>query len=182
MHAVARNGLVFGLVLLLFAPLGQAWAVTAAVGVAAQAVGKPAPEVSLPSLRGNGPVRLADYRGKVVYLDFWSSWCAPCRRAMPHLDALRQEFAREDFEVVGVNVDLLADDARQFLEQVPVSYPIGRDLGGRAAEQFGVAVLPTLFVIDRGGVVREAFRGGAVEAFDELRATVARLIEEREVQ
>ena len=178
MHAVACNGVLSGLVLLLLGPLGQAWAVTAEVGAE-----RPAPDFELASLRPDkDPVRLSDYRGKVVYLDFWSSWCAPCRRAMPHLESLRQAYSRADFEVIGVNTDLLADDAREFLEHVPVSYPIARDPGGRAARRFGVEALPALLVIDRSGVVRRAFRGSAVEAHDELKATVANLVEEREVQ
>jgi thiol-disulfide isomerase/thioredoxin len=181
MHAVARNGSLLGLVLLLFALPGHTGAVTAAVGQVA--VGEQAPELSLPSLHpGNDPVRLADYRGKVVYLDFWSSWCGPCRRAMPHLDTLRQEFSRNDFEVVGVNVDPVAGDGRRFLEQVPVSYPIAMDAAGHAARQFGVNVLPALFVIDRDGVVRGAIRGGGVEDRDDLRATLAKLIDAQEVQ
>ena len=193
MHAVACNGLLSGLVLLLLAPLGQARAVMAGVGAEETGpavvkpgndpLGRPAPDFELPSLRsGNESIRLSDYRGKIVYLDFWSSWCAPCRRAMPHLDTLRQEFSRADFEVIGVNTDLLADDAREFLEHVPVSYPIARDPGGRAARRFGVEALPALLVIDRAGVVRRSFKGGAVEAHQELRATLTNLVGEREVQ
>jgi thiol-disulfide isomerase/thioredoxin len=184
MHSVARNGSVAGLLILLLVPFSQIWAVTAGVRQVAQAVvGEPAPELALPPLRpGNDPVRLADFRGKIVYLDFWSSWCDPCRRAMPQLDALRQEFSRNDFEVLGVNVDLLAEDGRRFLEQVPVSYPMAADVGGRTAERFGVATLPALFVIDRAGVLRGAMSGGAVEEPGDLRETLAKLIDEQEVQ
>jgi peroxiredoxin len=101
---------------------------------------------------------------------------------MPQLDALRQEYSREDFEVVGINVDPLVDDGRRFLQKFPVSYPIASDAGGSAAEWFGVSVLPALFVIDRSGVVRAARLGEDAHAGSDLRATVARLIEDAEVQ
>lgn len=157
---------------------------TAIVGKAApDIVGKAAPDFSLPSLRpGHDPVQLSDHRGKVVYLDFWSSWCGPCREGMPRLDRLRQQFSRTDFEVVGVNVDPLPAEGRQFLEQVPVSYPIAADPTGRAARRFGVTVLPALVVIDRQGVVRRTVRGSAVKAGSRVEAAVMELIEEREVQ
>lgn len=108
MHAVVRHGLLIGLVFLLTAPSGLARAGTAVVSAWDTAgvvePGQPTPPVSLPSLSSEaGRVELADFRGEVVYLDFWSSWCALCRRSMPSLDALRQEFSREDFEVIGVD-------------------------------------------------------------------------------
>lgn len=189
MHAVVRSGLFLGLVLALLAPLSLTQAVTAAVGpqrndpITADLIGQPAPEFSLPSLDpANDPVQLREHRGKVVYLDFWSSWCAPCRRAMPYLDELRSRFSREDFEVVGINVDPSIEDARRFLEQVPVSYPVASDPEGRIADRFGIAVLPALVVIDRSGTVRATLRGGAVEERGELRAKLTSLIGEREVQ
>lgn len=192
MHAVVRSGLFFGLVLVLLAPLSRTQAVTAGVGPqgndpittgSADLIGQPAPEFLLPSLDPtNDPVQLRDHRGKVVYLDFWSSWCAPCRRAMPYLDELRSRFSREDFEVVGINVDPIIEDARRFLEQVPVSYPVASDPEGRIADRFGIAVLPAVVVIDRSGTVRAMLRGGAVEERDGLRERLTKLIGEREVQ
>ncbi len=170
MHAVARNGPLLGLVLSLLLPLCSAWAVTAAVG-------QPAPEISLPSIRSDDEsIRLSDHRGKVVLLDFWSSWCAPCRRAMPHLDALREEFPRNDFEVIAVNVDPVIADGRRFLEQVSVSYPVAADTAAVTAERYGVATLPVSFLIDRAGVVRHVFRGSGTEEVDRLRATLEKLI------
>ncbi|MEQ8858044.1 MAG: TlpA disulfide reductase family protein [Pseudomonadales bacterium] len=179
MHAVIRYGPLLGLALLLVAPLGWTRAATAVV----RSVGSAAPDVSLPSLHaGAEPVRLADFRGKVVYLDFWSAWCAPCRRAMPRLDDLRRAFPREAFEVVGVNVDAEAADARRFLEGVPVSYPVAADSAGRVAAEFGVSALPALIVIGADGVVRDAIVGDDVEAHGALRATLVDLIAEREVR
>jgi cytochrome c biogenesis protein CcmG, thiol:disulfide interchange protein DsbE len=175
MHAVAR-GPYLGLLLLLLAPFSSVWAVTAVVG-------EPAPQFSLPALQSeSSTVELADYRGKVVYLDFWSAWCAPCRRAMPQLDALRQALPRADFEVVGVNVDADMADGRAVRDKLGVSYPMAADPQGFAAAQFGVEAVPALFVIDRAGVVRHVARGKAVEDVDALRTRLLRLIEEQDIR
>lgn len=175
MHAVAR-GPFPGLVFLLLAPFSSAWAVTAEVG-------EPAPQFSLPALHSDSStIELADYRGKVVYLDFWSAWCAPCRRAMPQIDALRQELPRADFEVVGVNVDAETADGRAVRDKLGVSYPMAADAQGSAAAQFGVEAVPALFVIDRAGVVRHVARGKAAEDVGALRTKLLRLIEEQDIR
>jgi len=179
MDALARNRswlLWSGLTLSLLAPFGAVRAVTAVVGEAV-------PDLSLPALAADAEtISLADYRGRVVYLDFWSSWCAPCRRTMPHLDALRRDHPREDFEVIGVNVDPRAADARRFLDRTPVSYPLVRDPSGRVAEAFGVEVLPALVVIDRSGVMRGTLVGESVKAPGALRAALEELLEDGGVQ
>lgn len=194
MHAVVRQAPLLGLVFLLLAPPGLAGAVTAEVGELGQQeagqqeagqrqVGRAAPDLSLPALRSNAePIDLADHRGKVVFVDFWSSWCAPCRRAMPRLDALRREFRRDGFEVIGVNVDLEPDAARRFLERTRVDYPLAADPGGEAANRFGVAVLPALVVVDRRGIVQHALTGRALEAPGLLRSTLQDLLAEEEVR
>jgi thiol-disulfide isomerase/thioredoxin len=133
----------------------------APVDVPAVEVGQVAPELTIPSLDPPHVISLSDYRGRVVYLDFWSSWCAPCRRTMPELSALRDRLPRDDFEVVAVNVDPANDDARRFLAQVPVSYPVGLDATARSATAFGVATLPAAFLIDREGIVQHVYRGDA---------------------
>jgi len=101
---------------------------------------------------------------------------------MPQLDALRQAHPREDFEVIGVNVDPEAADARRFLDRTPVSYPLARDPAGRVAAAFGVQALPALVVIDRDGVMRRTLVGAAVKAPGELRSTLEKLLREGEVQ
>src|SRR4029453_4943334 len=77
----------------------------APVDAPAVEVGQVAPALTVPSIDARQMISLSDYRGKVVYLDFWSSWCTPCRRAMPELSSLRDQLSRDDFEVVAVNVD-----------------------------------------------------------------------------
>ena len=127
-------------------------------------VGDAAPTFMLPSVQADGaPINLADYQGKVVYLDFWSSWCAPCRRTMPELEGLRTKWPREKFEVLALNLDTSRRDALRFLEQVPVGYPIALDVGGATARRYGVAALPAAFVLDAAGRVRSILKGAEAE-------------------
>lgn len=176
MHAVARYGPLVGLVVLLLAPLNSSWAVTAGVG---EILGDRAPPIHLPSIDSDDdPIQLADYRGRIVFLDFWSSWCGPCRRAMPHLDALRQALPRAEFEVIAVNVDPLIEDGRRYLRKSPVSYPVAVDPAGEVVRRYGVDVLPAWFVIDGRGVVRRAEQGKAAEDLAGLMKLFEQLVEE----
>ncbi len=150
-------------------PAALAWAQDAP-----PAVGSVAPAFELPALSAGQMLALADHRGAVVYLEFWNSFCAPCRASFPKLDALRQRLPREDFEVIAVNMDSFADDAREFLEDTPVSFPVVSDASLVTGRRFGVNVLPTGFLLDRAGVIRDIHRGELDTArFD---ARVAELI------
>lgn len=206
MHAVARTGpRRWGLLLVLPALLALSGAVLAGLSeVAAESarwvgqsarnpqpsstpapgiVGRPAPELSLPSLRSEQrTITLSEYRGKVVYLDFWSAWCAPCRRTMPALDRLRDEYAGAGFEVLGVNLDPEVADGRRLLDALPLGYPMAVDTAALSAARFGVTTLPALVVVDRAGVVREVRQGEPAAAMDDLRRRLAGLIEERDIR
>ena len=143
---------------------------------AAVEAGEPAPGFTLPPVDDEGdPIALADYRGKVLYLEFWSSWCAPCRRSMPELDALRENWPQEKFAVLGLNQDTHRPDAVRFLERVSIGYPNALDLGGVTARRYGVSALPAAFVINADGVVEHVFRGAQTEDFALIRSVVERL-------
>lgn len=136
-----------------------------ATGAAAIDVGEKAPAFQQPGL-GGGVVSLAAHRGKVVYLDFWASWCGPCAAALPALEKLRKEFPASDFQILAVNVDHEVGAARRFLERRPIGYPSAFDPKGELPTRFGVRTMPTSFLIDRHGVVRyvhEGFRKDDVE-------------------
>ena len=140
-------------------------------------VGQPAPVFTLPAVRqGEAPIALADHRGKVVYLDFWSVWCEPCRRTMPALAQMREAWPREEFEVLALNQDTSRTDALRFLEQASVGYPVALDLGGATARRYGVTALPAAVVIDRGGILRHVFKGPQVENSAFIRQALARLL------
>jgi peroxiredoxin len=141
--------------------------------------GQPAPAFRAPALDGGGTVSLAAHRGKVVYLDFWASWCAPCLTSLPLLEELRKEFSPRDFQVVAVNVDRDLEKARRFLERRPIGYPSASDPEGRLPGRFGVETMPTSFLIDRHGLVRHVHPGFRKSDLDGLRATIAELVKEK---
>jgi thiol-disulfide isomerase/thioredoxin len=142
-------------------------------------VGETAPDFSLPRLvEGDGQrMALADFRGTVVYVDFWASWCGPCRLSFPQLEVLREEFGPRGFEVLAVNVDEFKPDALLFLQQIPVSYPVVRDAGGETPATYGVLGMPTGYLIDRQGIVRKVHQGFRKSDGDKLRSEIVELLE-----
>ncbi len=138
--------------------------------------GDRAPDFAAAALSGGGTVGLSEYRGKIVYLDFWASWCAPCLTAIPMIDDLRKEFPSDDFQVVAVNVDSDPGKAKRFLAKHPVGYPSATDPKGMLPKQFDIQTMPTSFIIDRNGVIRHVhsgFRRGDIEG---IRAELRKLI------
>jgi peroxiredoxin len=146
-----------------------------AVPAGALEQGDRAPDFSAPGLTG-GVVSLASYRGKVVYLDFWASWCGPCAQALPALDALRQEFPPGEFQVVAVNVDRQPSLAKAFLHKRPIGYPSAQDPQGAIPASFGVDSMPTSFLIDREGIVRHVQRGFRESDVASLREQIQKLV------
>ena len=102
---------------------------------------------------------LAAYRGQVVYLDFWASWCAPCRRSFPFMDQLQKRYADQGLVVIAVNVDTERALATQFLREVPVDLRIAYDPKGQLAAAWQVPGMPSSFLIGRDGVPRVQHAG-----------------------
>ena len=106
-----------------------------------------------------GSVTLDSLRGKVVLVDFWASWCAPCERSFPWMNALRDSLAPQGFEIVAINLDKDRAAADKFLARHTVGFTVAFDADGKTAEAYKVAALPTSFVIDRKGQVVLSHRG-----------------------
>ena len=142
-------------------------------------VGDRAPDFQARSVVGDARVVLHELRGKVVLVDFWASWCAPCNAAMPELEKLSKEFPADQFVVLGVNVDTKLDDARRAIERRRVSYPNASDPTGTLPRRFGLETMPTSYLIDADGVVRVVHRGFLKGDADELREQVKKLLAKR---
>ncbi len=134
---------------------------------------KTAAEFNLPLTSGT-ELSLSDLRGKVVMVDFWASWCTPCRQEAPVLSQVYLEYAGQPVEFVGVNIWDRNQDALNFLEAFETTYPNGVDEAGKIAIDYGVRGIPEKFFIDQEGMVRQKFVG-PMQA-DDLRAAIDGLL------
>jgi cytochrome c biogenesis protein CcmG, thiol:disulfide interchange protein DsbE len=125
----------------------------------------PAANTSLPALEGSGRGSLVAYRGKVVLLNFWASWCEPCEAEAPQLERTQHELAKLGGTVLGVTYLDASPDSRRFVRKFGLTYPNLRDANGDFAHTFGTDRLPESFVIDRGGDVTAISRGQVTSAF-----------------
>lgn len=144
-----------------------------AADIATPTAGTPAPALTAPRLDG-APFDLAAQRGKLVLIDFWASWCEPCRRELPALEALHREHASAGLVVVGVSVDEQQADAEAFLRQVQLSFPVVFDADRAIGRAWSPPKMPSVYLIERDGTIARVFAGEAPGQLDELRAEVAR--------
>ena len=120
----------------------------------------PQPAWELPLIaNGEGTVTDSTYLGRVTYVDFWASWCGPCRLSLPALNRLSKEFDTADFGVVAISVDYVDEDALDFLKRYPVDYPVAIDKTGNSGRDFAVAGMPSGYLIGRDGLIREVHVG-----------------------
>jgi len=123
------------------------------------ASGDPAPACAAAALDGAGNVNLADYRGRVVYLDFWASWCGPCRESFPFMNDLQRDLAARGLQIVAVSVDKTPAEARRFLARYPAQFTVALDAAAACPAAFRIEGMPSSFVIDRSGAVRATHVG-----------------------
>ena len=124
-------------------------------------------------------VSLKDYRGKVVFLNFWATWCPSCRTEMPDMSKLYQEFKGKGFEIVAVNVKDKRDDAMKFVQNMKLTYPIMLDPEGEVGLLYGAWGMPATYLIDRKGVVLARLWGPAEWYSPAARNLIKTLIEQK---
>ena len=137
--------------------------------------GGPAPSFSLAS-RAGSQVSLAQYKGQVVMINFWASWCGPCRQEMPLLESIYKKYSKMGFTMIGVNVEPDSNAANEWLKQTPVSFPILYDKDSKVSKLYDVSGMPSTVIIDRSGKLRMLHRGykpgDENEYLDSIRALV----------
>jgi peroxiredoxin len=153
-------------------------AVVAALALALPALADPnssAPQFTL-NAKGGRDVSLAQYKGQVVMINFWASWCGPCRQEMPLLESIYQKYNRMGFTMLGVNVEPDSKAADEWLKQTPVSFPILYDRDSKVSKLYNVAGMPSTVIIDRHGNLRKLHRGyqpgDENEYLDSIRALI----------
>ncbi len=136
-----------------------------------------APDFTLKSLDGRN-IKLSEQAGNVVLLNFWASWCGPCRKEMPLLNELHDKYNPLGFMVLGVNVELDSTQARRFLDDNPVSFPVLLDSENKVTQAYEVVAMPTTAIIDRHGKIRYLHKGYKDGDEQKYRKIVKELIRE----
>lgn len=137
--------------------------------------GGEAPPLELQDLAGNAH-RLESYRGQVVLVNFWATWCEPCREEMPSLERLRQSLQGRPFTVLAVNLAEPPSRIRAFLEKMPLGFPVLLDRDTAAAKAWKARILPASYVVDAHGRIRYTYAGELDWSQESVRRTIAALL------
>ena len=116
-----------------------------------------APGFSLQSDKGT--LKLSSLKGKVVYIDFWASWCKPCRKSFPFMNNMHKQYGKKGLKVIGINLDSEKSDADNFLKKYPASFTIAYDPQGKTPESYKLSVMPTSYIVDRKGNIVDTHKG-----------------------
>lgn len=120
---------------------------------AEQLISKPAPDFSLSRLNGEGQINLADLKGKVVYLDFWATWCPPCQKSFPWMEEMHARYQEDGLAVVAVSVDGKRELAEKFVQKTGSSFITAIDAGKKTAKAYKLRAMPSSYLIDRNGII-----------------------------
>jgi peroxiredoxin len=156
--------------------LGLLAVTTVILATTANAAGdQPAPTFTLPA-RGGSTIDLSQFKGQVVMINFWASWCGPCRQEMPLLESMYKKYKPLGFTLLGVNVEPEQKDAESFLQQTPVSFPVLFDAKSKVSGLYNVQGMPTTIFIDRKGNVRlvhQSYKPGDENVYlDQIRTLI----------
>ncbi len=128
----------------------------------------------------NGTVELAKLKGQVVYLDFWASWCTPCRASFPWMNEMQQRYADRGLKIVAVNLDSENDKAREFISATHPNFTIAFDPEGKVAEQYEVMGMPSSYLIDRHGKLHSSHIGFRTRDRAELEKSIVEMLGSKE--
>jgi len=137
-----------------------------------------APDFEGKEIHSGKPVSLADYRGKVVFIDFWASWCPPCLVSLPAFDKMYKELGNTEFEFIAINVDEDTKDGLYFLEDHPVSYPVLADPDGDIGIPYRIRTLPVSYLLDRDGRIVQTYRSFKLGDEVDIKQDIVSLLEQ----
>ena len=143
----------------------------------AVSVGDEAPSFRARSLDGSETISNTDLAGKVIFVDFWASWCTPCLKSLPEFENLQTSFSgRDDVVVLAINLDENPQDAKKFIDKLNVTYKILADNKGIIPESFGVSTMPSSFIIDKSGVIRYVHKGYKAGDVSKIKSEIEALL------
>jgi len=145
--------------------------------IAAEA-GSKAPDCTLASIGDGKSYNLQQFQGKVLYIDFWASWCPPCLKSFPFLNELEQDLKDQGLQVIAINLDESSEDAKAFLAKTPAQFIVAADSNEQCARNFDVQAMPSSYLIDRNGIIRHIQLGFRPGEAKELRALAEQLLAE----
>ena len=160
-----------------FAPWLLAGSMLLSLPATAFELNQPAPDFTLKSMDGDN-IKLSEMAGNVVLINFWASWCGPCREEMPLLNSLHNKYEPLGFAVFGVNVEEDIDQAKAFLRDFPVDFPVLLDNTNRVSKQYEVIAMPTTIMVDRDGNLRYLHQGYKSGDEAKYRQVVKKLVRE----
>jgi len=143
------------------------------------ALASKAPSFELPS--DSGTFSLEQYRDQVVYVDFWASWCVPCRHSFPWLNEMQARYGEDGFKVIGINVDKDKEKAQKFLELIPASFEIAYDPEGTVADMYSLKVMPSSFLIDQKGNVIHKHKGFKASDGSRIEDMIKKLLDRKAI-
>jgi thiol-disulfide isomerase/thioredoxin len=142
--------------------------------IASAAAPRLAPDFTLPAISGS--TSLHDLRGKVVYVDFWASWCAPCRESFPWMAKMLDRYGKDGLVILAINLDKTRDAANAFLDVNYAPFMVAFDPAGKTAEAFGVSAMPSSFIVGRSGEIVASHEGFKASNADEVESRIRKAL------
>jgi thiol-disulfide isomerase/thioredoxin len=136
-----------------------------------------APVFELPG--DSGTISLKQYRNQVVFVDFWASWCVPCKYSFPWMNEMQERYGKDGLKVIGINVDKDKAMAQKFLEHVPATFDIAYDPEGEIADLYSLKVMPSSYLIDRDGNLVHAHKGFKTSDGSKMEDMIRKLIDNK---
>jgi thiol-disulfide isomerase/thioredoxin len=138
----------------------------------------PAPNFTIEHL--HLPTSLSELKGQVVYIDFWASWCKPCRKSFPWMNRMQAKYAKQGLQIIAINLDVESDLAQEFLDKIPANIPIIYDPEGEIASDYKLVGMPSSYLIDKKGRIRVAHKGFFENKISQYEQALQALLNESE--